>query len=315
MANHLGFMVSQAAHIERTVYMTQYPDIQYSELVPVDRSAHPWARTITHYSTDITGEALPIAGRTTSIPLADVTRAKHDVTVEMAAIGYDYSLEEIRQAMMIGVPLTADKAMAARRAAEEYIDKKVLEGDADKGWDSLINSRNTLVDRFDVAEGASGANAAEKRLWSNKDAKEIIKDINDALNAIYADTSTVEMADTIGLPPNIWSDLVSKFIDGTAMSVANAIEKNNVYTKKTGRRLMIREIRGLEKAGNGNTGRMLVYRRDPSVLKLHMPMPFRFLPVQKVLLTYIVPGIFRLGGLEIRRPKAIRYYDGITAAA
>jgi hypothetical protein len=27
-----------------------------------------------------------------------------------------------------------------------------------------------------------------------------------------------------------------------------------------------------------------------------------------------VPGIFRLGGLEIRRPKAVRYIDGIMDA-
>jgi hypothetical protein len=51
------------------------------------------------------------------------------------------------------------------------------------------------------------------------------------------------------------------------------------------------------------------------VLKIHIPMPHRFLPVwQTGPMKYDVPGIFRLGGLEIRRPKAVRYVDGVFDA-
>jgi len=41
-------------------------------------------------------------------------------------------------------------------------------------------------------------------------------------------------------------------------------------------------------------------------------MPHRFLPVfQGGPLHWVVPGVFRLGGLDIRRPKEVRYIDGI----
>lgn len=41
-------------------------------------------------------------------------------------------------------------------------------------------------------------------------------------------------------------------------------------------------------------------------------MPHRFLPVwQTGPMWFDVPGIFRFGGLEIRRPGAARYVDGI----
>jgi hypothetical protein len=57
---------------------------------------------------------------------------------------------------------------------------------------------------------------------------------------------------------------------------------------------------------------MVAYRRDPSVVKMYMPMPFRFLPVwQTGPIIFEVPGIFRLGGVDVRRPKAMRYVDGI----
>jgi hypothetical protein len=48
---------------------------------------------------------------------------------------------------------------------------------------------------------------------------------------------------------------------------------------------------------------------------MHIPMIHRFLPVwQTGPITFDIPGIFRLGGLEIRRPGSVRYVDGITAA-
>jgi hypothetical protein len=91
------------------------------------------------------------------------------------------------------------------------------------------------------------------------------------------------------------------------------LAKNNLYTHTTGAPLTIRGVLGLGKAGNGGVGRAVFYRKDPRVLKLHVPMPHRFLPVwQTGPITYDVPGIFRTGSVEIRRPSAVRYLDGIT---
>jgi hypothetical protein len=42
-------------------------------------------------------------------------------------------------------------------------------------------------------------------------------------------------------------------------------------------------------------------------------MPHRFLPPRQTgALKYEVPGIFRTAGLEVRRPMAMRYMDGIV---
>ena len=57
---------------------------------------------------------------------------------------------------------------------------------------------------------------------------------------------------------------------------------------------------------------MVAYRRDPQVLKMWIPMRHRFLDVwQRGPMVFDVPGIFRIGGLEIRLPAAMRYLDGI----
>ncbi|MFH0083619.1 major capsid family protein, partial [Pseudomonas aeruginosa] len=95
-------------------------------------------------------------------------------------------------------------------------------------------------------------------------------------------------------------------------SILTYLQRNNVYTAQTGRPLMIKGLNGLDTAGAGGTARMISYRRDPSVLKMHIPMPHRFLQVyQAGPIRWEVPGIFRLGGVDIRRPAEVRYTDGI----
>jgi hypothetical protein len=92
----------------------------------------------------------------------------------------------------------------------------------------------------------------------------------------------------------------------------NLVQQGNAYTALSGNPLMIRTVRGLETAGAGGVARAIAYRRDPQILKLHLPMPFNFRsPMQVTALRFDVPGIFRTGGVEVRRPKSMQYLDGI----
>lgn len=302
----LGFLVSQTSYIEPQVVEVQYPDIQYPDLIPVDTSANEWARSVTYFSSNKVGQAGWFHANAKDLHYADVERAKHEVGIEMADIGYRYNLEELGVAMMTpGTNLSADRAMAARRAYEEFVDKIALSGDADKNFAGIFNYPGITATM--VAAGDGGGLD-----WDEKTADEILADINAALTGLYVDTNQVEMADTILLPVFALSQLATRRIPDTNMTVLQFLALNNVYTFTTGRQLVIRAVRGLETAGTGGTGRMVVYRRDPQVLKLHIPMTHRFLPVwQTGPLVFDIPGIFRIAGLEVRRPGGIRYIDGI----
>lgn len=316
-----GFLVNQLARIETQVYEEQFPDVQYPDLVPVDTSTSEWIPTITHYSRTRTGRPGPISGRGTIFPKVSSERRQHHVAIEMEGLGYDYTLQELMRSRMLGMDLPSDSARDCRDVVERRLDEILIYGNKDLGWDSFLyaddsvkSGRPTAVDADNNGSGSGDA----KRYWDNKSATQILRDINKLLMGIYHDTLTVEMADTLLVPPNIWTSVCSKFIDGTNESVFDTIQKNNVYTKRTGRPLMIRECRGLEAAGplaSGSNyyGRILAYRKDPSVLRFHIPMPFRFLDPYQHHLLYEVPGIFSTGGLEIRRPAVFRYLDKIAA--
>ncbi len=303
----LGFLTEQTSHIEAEVYRTQYAEIQYPSLIPVDESAPEWAKSITFFSSDTVGKAKWFNHMATDMPLADVNRTKYESGIEMSAIGYRYTLEEIGQAMMTGQPLASDRAEGARRASEEFIDSVAFLGDALVGYTGLANDAN--VTRVDAPADGTGAS----RSWSSKTAEQIVRDINDALSGVHTGSNAVEVSDTILVPLSAMSILASKMMANSDRSVLSYIMENNVYTQMTGQPITVRAILGLDTAGTGGVGRMVVYRRDPRVVKLHMPMRHRFLPVwQTGPLTFDVPGIFRIGGVEVRRPGAMRYVDGIT---
>lgn len=309
----LGFVTSQTSHIESTVVEIQYPDIQYPQIIPVDTSANEWAKSITYFSMDKVGVAGWFHHYAKDIHVADSERSKFEVGVEMADIGYRWSLEEIGQAMMIpGLNLSADRASAARRAYEEFVDRVALLGDTDKNFAGIVDYPGITTSMAQVHVGPPTGTA-----WSIKTADEILEDVNAALTGMYADTLQVELADTILLPLRALTLIATKRLnDLSSMTILQFLQQNNVYSFQTGRPLMIRSLRGLETVGTGGTGRMVAYRRDPQVLKMHIPMPHRFLPVwQTGPLVFDVPGIFRLAGLEVRRPGAMRYVDGITEEA
>lgn len=303
----MSFLVEQASSIEAEVYRTQYVDIQYPQLVPVDESANEWAKSVTFFSMDKVGQADWFHHMATDMRIADVIRNKFEQGIEMAGIGYRYTLEELGQAMMIpGVNLTSEKAEAARRSYEEFMDKIALTGNAGKNWTGLIN--DAVVTRVDAVNDGTGSS----RLWINKTDAQIIRDINDALTGIYTGSNTVEMADTLLLPIAQLSLIGSKQLTNTSETVLSYVQRNNVYTQMTGQPLLIRGLIDLATAGQTATARMVAYKRDPRVVKMHIPMRHRFLPVwQTGPITFDVPGIFRTGGVEIRRPGAFRYVDGI----
>ncbi|MER8846039.1 DUF2184 domain-containing protein [Mesorhizobium australicum] len=304
----MSFLIRQASLIEPTVYAIRYQDIQYPSLIPVDTSAPEWIQSVTYFSMDAVGQAQWFNGNAHDVPKVELTREKFETTVSMAAIGYGYNLEELGTAQLLGMNLSSDKASTARRVAEERIDQVAFIGDTGKGFSGLVNA-STPTATTAPADGTGSAT-----MFVSKTPDQILRDINGQLTGIFTGTLGAEIADTLLLPYSVLLDLSTRRIDAVNQTtILEWIERNNIYTRTTGGALTIRGVFGyLDTAGASSTKRMVAYRRSPEVLKMHMPMPFRFLPAwQTGPIKFDVPGIFRLGGVDIRRPKSVRYLDGI----
>ena len=303
-----NFVVNQTTAIESAVVRIQYPDVQYPDLVPVDTATgNEWVKSITYYSADMVGRADWFHHTALDVPLAELTREKFERGMEMAAIGYRYTLEEVANAMNTpGLNLTSDKAAACRRAYEEFVDNLALRGSIPKNMQGLINS-SLVTATTAPADGTAGGTT-----FASKTNQQVIRDINSAMMGISSGTNWLYYADTILLPPAVLVGLAGRIIEYSSMTLLDWIKQYNVLTVQTGRPITLAGVRGLETAGLGGISRMVAYRRDPEVLKMWIPMPHRFLPVwQRGPLVFDIPGIFRLGGVEIRLPAAMRYLDGV----
>ena len=300
----LSFVRSEMSHIEAGVYRRKYATIQYPGLIPVDTSANPWAKTVTFMSMDGTAKAKFLSANGTDMPYVGLSREQFQTSVHMAGIGYQFNIEEVAQAQMVGVSLPTEDAMLARRGYEEFVDDSLFIGDAVKGFEGLID--HSAITVIAAPNGAGGT--AD---WFSKTADEVLADINNLLSSVYVDSLNVEVADTLLMDELSFVQIANKRIPGTSTTLLEYIKANNILTARYNIPLTIRVVRGLETAGAGGTRRLVAYRNDMEVLKAHMPMPFRFLPMQVVDLMFKVPGIFRFGGLDIRLPGACRYLDGI----
>lgn len=305
----LAFLTRQTTIIEPGVYKRLWPEMDFESLIPVVTDGNPWATTVTFFSMDEAGQAKWFSGGAKDMPFADVDRNKFEHPIAMAGIGYQYNLEELMQAQMAGINITSDKAEAARKASRKFLYDLAITGDGAKGWKGFVNQTG-------VPTGFVAGVDAAARLWSGKTGVQVHKDMVDAMIAVHTGSNTVETADTILMPVAALMYIsTAQYSSSSDLTILEYFMRANPYTALTGRAPTVRAVRALDHAGTGGVGRMVVYTRDPSILKFHLPMPHQFLPAwQTGPMIFDIPGIMRSGGVDVRRPNAMRYVDGITPA-
>jgi hypothetical protein len=288
----LGFVVSQRSHIEAEVMRKPYPTILYPRLMQVDTSANPFAASVTFFTQDSVGRAKFINGKGDDIPRVDVTSGKFEQTVNMAGVMYSYSIEEIGAAAQLNLNLPTESANAARMAYEMLVNSTALIGNAEMGIEGFFNTTG-------ITSAASAATFA----LSTPQA--ILAFVNGLLTGVLAGSLGTQIADTVVMPIAQFGDLATRQLAPESdTTVLDFIRRANVYTAQTGLPLNIFSDFNL-------VNRMVVYRNDPSVVKLHMPMPLQFLAPQAYGLEVRTYGAFRFAPVSIRTPAAVRYGTGL----
>ena len=255
-AQIIAFLKSQASKISEEVGADDFQDIKYTLLVTIDDSGPEWDPQAEPY--------------------------------EAPEFDYYLSLDQAMGAMRSGVELPRDDARRARRTAMRRLDDIVFHGDADHGWQGLINS--SIARRLDYEGPESQGRSQEQK---------IISEINRLL--FHSDGN--RFADTLLLPWTLFTDYPH---------LKEFLLQRNVYTETKGKLLTLRGLRMLDKAGDHGTRRAVAYAKGS--LKLHLPMPPRFLEpfrLRQAADTFRVQGVFRTSGLKISGPEGIRYLDGI----
>lgn len=313
----LSFLFSELTYVEQEVLRQPYPEIKYPQIIPVDTSASDWASSIAFKTLDFSGEPGLLGNRSGDIPLVDVAASKGSVTVHDYALGYDYSLQEVNQAMELrqnsqtaAINFLAEKANAVRQSTEQFLDKAFFIGDdrtADVKTGLLNDATVPTYTTGDFLPGGTDKTITEILGGSDAEvvANELLQLFNRAVEKVRVDqTNTVFRPTHIGLPPTQLGQMRTYRIPNTSDTLITYLERVINVT--------FFEHISLAGIGAGDTDRMMVYTRDSKYVKAHMPHAFQLqAPATKNNVVFESAGIVRIAGTELRIPKQHAYVDGV----
>lgn len=302
----LAFLTSQLAYVEQRIYEKKRQPMQYQQLVPVSTEAGEYAQSVEYEIYDYAGQGKKHSGKAGDIPRVDVAYGRKSLAVSIGAIGYDYSTEELRVSAYMRRPLSERRAAVAMEAFERHINTVALSGETASGFTGLFNNA-------DVPSGNVAAGAATTLTWATKTPQEILKDVNTAILTVWTNTQYNEIVDTIVLPPAQFALISTTPMSSTIpdKTILKYLEENNLSTTQNGVKVKFMPGYGLTGAGALGTDRMLAYVRQEDRVKMHLPMPLRFLAPQLEGLNVFVPGEYKYGQVHWYYPKSAIYQDGI----
>jgi hypothetical protein len=297
----VAFVESQLAHVEAKVYEKQYRHIVYQDIIPVSNEAGEGATSVIYYSIDGATMGKFIGSNAIDVPLSEISTTQTTVPVELGAVGYKYSDEELRQASILNRSLPQLKADLTMRGFEEHAQKVCFTGDTSKGLAGFLNNVNVPT--------ATVVNPGGGTEWVNKTPAQILVDINGSFTQVNSVTKQVEAADTLLLPTAQYNYIATTpRSDNSDMTILAYVVANSPYLTSAENVKSLPELAG---AGAGGTDRMMVYTKDSDKVIFHIPMPFRIeQPVRKTL-GFEVPAVYKLSGVEFRFPLSANYSDGI----
>lgn len=318
-ASLLSVLQAQVRGINTRVMETPLTDINYPSLLPVNQSYAEWQPDTAAITMGAgVGEAKWITGYSKDVPLVETSATAAAIPFAVFSVGYETNYEELGMAANAGLNISDVKARIARRKAEEFVQARVLTGDADKGWTGLINKAG-------ITPTAASTKAAGGTQWVNNDgtlnatAAEIARDLMNLILGPVVAASQVRpiIADTVALPSLAYRALASTFTDvlNGGISYLEYVRRQ-IAGAVPGTGFQIVEIPELATAatvGIVGGGRAIGYRRSLDILELPMPFAFRFLDQYKdAPFGWMVPGWARIGQVTVWEPRAFRYLDGIT---
>lgn len=299
-ADQAVFFQRELEAIKAKSYDVKYAELKARQVLPVSFEAGPGAESITYRQYDMTGVAAIIANYAKDLPRADIKAKEFTAKVKSLGASYGYSVQEIRASQMTGKGLEQRRANAAKRAIEQKINSIAFFGDSASGLEGFINNPN--IGSYTVPNDGSG----NSTLWTNKTPDQIIRDLNGLAHKTVEDTKGVDPADTILLPLSRYNYIASTPRSSTSdTTILEFFLKTSPYIKE------VSWLNELETAGQGNSKRMIAYRRSPDYLTLEIPQDFEQFPEQEQGLEFVVPCHARIGGVIIYYPLSVAKGDGI----
>lgn len=315
----LSFLFSELTYVEQEVLRQPYPEIKYPQIINIDTNAPEYADSIAFKTLDFAGEPKLLGAKAGDIPLIEVASSKGSVTVHSYAQGYDYSIIELgkaqelaRQSRSAAINYLAEKPAAVRKLIEQFLDKAFFLGDSRTADVKTGLLNDALVTSYTTSDFIPGsvdltitAIIQHATLTVEEKTQYLLDLFNNAILQVYVtQTNSIYRPTHILLPLLQYGQLITFRIPNTSETLISYLERVL--------QIKFEPLLHLAGIGAGSTDRAMVYTKDSTYVKGHMPMPFNMQPpATKDNVTFVSAGIVRIAGTEIRIPKQHLYIDGV----
>lgn len=290
--------------VDTQMYEAEVPENVARMIVPTQPGIPEWARAYTWRMMENIGKAKIIGNSADDLPRVDVGGSEKTRIIKPIGDSYAYSIFDIKAASQMGIPLDAQKAIAARIAIENEVDRILSTGDTLHNLEGILSI--TGVQRTDAATKSSGG----LTVWDdNATAEEIVADVFEAIDrriaAMNGGGNPAFRRFTVVLPDLKYSYIARrKYDEVSGVTILEWLEKSKLIAG-------VMAWHRLGGAGSGDTDRMLIFVRNPIVVAGIVPIEFTTLDPEKRNLEYVIDCYGTCGGVVLRYLFTMEYVDGI----
>lgn len=311
IASGQAFLVSELEKRD-TLVRTPLTSYTYTRDIPI-RVGGGWAEYVSAMSvgygvTGGSGDGIVAAASADGTPLVQANFDKALWKTHMIAVGTRIFWIDQMRGNLTGRNMDSLLRDGVRMTYDKHMDENTYKGFAAYGTTGLLNNADVTV--TNAAAGAGGSTA-----WASKTPDEILKDINDAILAVWAasEYDLDAIPNHIILPYEQYNYIAThKVSDLAEKTILTFLLENNV-AKVNGSDLFIGATSWAKGAGVGNTDRMVVYCNKERYVAMDelVPLTRAMTTPNAERFSYDTTYAGNVSEVELFYPMTMIYVDGI----
>ena len=250
------------------------------------------------------------AGGANGVPIVQANVDKGVYKAHVFAAALRVMFQDMQRANYIGRSLDNLLQDGVRLAYDKHLDANVYAGLEEYGTTGLVNDPSVTE-----TTAASNGETSPSTKWVDKTPQQILKDVNDALTAVWAANEYDETAipNHILVPYEQYNYILTTMVTDLATeTIYDFLMKNNAAAKNGGS-LFIGATRWCKGAGTASADRMVVYVNHERFVKMDELVPMsRIMSAPNVAnVCYDTAYMANLSEVQLFYPTSMLYVDGI----
>lgn len=216
------------------------------------------------------------------------------------AMQLGWTIPELESSQKVGRPIDQQKFTGMQLKYQMDIDEQVYVGDEALGLYGLVNSPYVT----NLTNAVTGT-------WSTATPDQILADVNELINSVWAASGYAVCPTDLRLPPIEYGRLISRKVsDAGNISILEYLRQNSLSNAINGTPLNIQPLKWLTDAGVSDVQRMVAYSKDPERVRFPL-VPLQRTPVEYRDIRQLTTYFGRIGAIEFVYAETLGYRDGI----